>query len=166
MAHSAMKAEILVQLAKEGRFNCHWWRLWLFPLQLPLLFGRLSGGPRHLWNLKKETRRAECAFLFGFRKTCLHSMESFPRMVIAGHRLVGGASRNNLTVHPGQLTWHHDRRFQARRMSLVKQKVRRVDVYNRGRQNKLDCRESFKAANVKMSKSRKHGDKSGRVQMF
>lgn len=89
-------------------------------------------------------------------------MESFPRMVIAGHRLVGGASRNNPTVHPGQLTWHHDRRFQARRMSLVKQNVRRVNVYNRGRQKKLDCRESFKSPNVKMSKSRKYRDKFGR----
>lgn len=83
-------------------------------------------------------------------------------MVIAGHRLVGGASRNNPTVHPGQLTWHHDRRFQARRMSLMKQNARRVDVYNRGRENKLDRRESFKSPNVKMSKSRKYRDKFGR----
>lgn len=33
-------------------------------------------------------------------------------------------------------------------------------------ENKLDCRESFKVPNVKMSKSRKHEDKFGREQMF
>jgi hypothetical protein len=49
-------------------------------------------------------------------------------MVIAGHRAVDRASRNNLTVHPGQFTWHHDGRFQVRRISLVEKNDKRDSV--------------------------------------
>lgn len=44
-------------------------------------------------------------------------------------------------------------------MSLVERNVRRVNVYNRRSQNKLDCRESSKVSNMKMYKSRKYKGK-------